>query len=662
MINSHNEGSKMLIRNNTYAHETPIEIHIYILLYLLPEQIGLLLLVSKEFGMIANEKFNPLWNIKRDQHFPHKKFNNIKGNFYQQFKTIYKKENYSPLHSIINESASDSLENIEVESNAFERIFLTNHITTGASLLDLAQKKKDQRVLNYIYNQGKKCFAKQRNGLIHKNSLDTQIKINNQSISILRLAIECFQPLKEIKELIEIKGSKIDETYTFNKFPLYLASRFGLLEVVQYFLKVLPDSLNQRDISNQTPLISACGNGRDNVLEYFLSLQDIDLTACTDATNFTDKKRRGWNALHWAAYNGSVKCIQLLLDYNELNLCFTQEQIDNAFFITAEYKNFDANKTLLERFPALIHQKNNIFGKSILMYACEAGDKEYVNYLLQNDKINLTEKCNEKNTALDWAVRKGHDAVIRLIIEKVKIEQLDENHNILSMLIYAYILAARRGRLQNLKTFLEYYPELLNQSDHEDKTALIVASANGRVDIVKYLLSLPEINITVSICINSKHHLGNGYDALHCAAKNAFGEIVDLLLQHPAIKISRLLMREINSIINPIIRVKIELLEYKNGICTDTLFGLFGETAEEKKVTAQKLFDLVYFKGTKQEYKEAFQAFQNEYSNDIFSRKRLKGTLLGLYTKFELYLQRKINYLPENYNKQLLTTQENVPK
>ena len=51
-------------------------------------------------------------------------------------------------------------------------------------------------------------------------------------------------------------------------------------------------------------------------------------------------------------------------------------------------------------------------------------------------------------------------------------------------------LVARHGRLQSLKYLLQKAPELLNETDFSNETALHLATRAGHIDIIKYLISV----------------------------------------------------------------------------------------------------------------------------------------------------------------------------
>ncbi|EMR10294.1 hypothetical protein PNEG_01555 [Pneumocystis murina B123] len=86
-----------------------------------------------------------------------------------------------------------------------------------------------------------------------------------------------------------------------------------------------------------------------------------------------------------------------------------------------------------------------------------------------------------------------------------------------------FFIASRFGDLETIKT-LKLSPIDLFQKDNNGNTALHIASANGHIEIVRFLLSqYPKINNGFDY-LSIKNHSGN--TPLHWAAMNGHDKIV----------------------------------------------------------------------------------------------------------------------------------------
>lgn len=91
-----------------------------------------------------------------------------------------------------------------------------------------------------------------------------------------------------------------------------------------------------------------------------------------------------------------------------------------------------------------------------------------------------------------------------------------------------FFLASRFGDLEIIKT-LDLSPIDLFQKDDNGNTALHIASANGHIDVVRFLISeYLKINDGFDY-LSTRNHSGN--TALHWAAMNGHEEIVSELVK-----------------------------------------------------------------------------------------------------------------------------------
>ncbi|KAI3327358.1 hypothetical protein HD806DRAFT_391073 [Xylariaceae sp. AK1471] len=125
-----------------------------------------------------------------------------------------------------------------------------------------------------------------------------------------------------------------------------------------------------------------------NAQKRWHELWDID----GDEGSFELERMHDWKPLRWAAENGYVEIVELLLD-NGADIAVT-----------------------------------NIDGWTPLVAASTKGHIDVVRLLLDTGKMDANSKDNNSRTPLSWAAEKGHETMVKLLLEKganINIEDKD---------------------------------------------------------------------------------------------------------------------------------------------------------------------------------------------------------------------------------------------
>ena len=166
--------------------------------------------------------------------------------------------------------------------------------------------------------------------------------------------------------------------------------------------------------------------------------------------------------------------------------------------------------------------------RTALSYAAEKGHDEVVKLLLEKDDIDLNFEDISGRTALFYAARKGHDAVVKLLLEKngtdLNLKDILSGQTVLSY-------AAENGHDTVVKLLLEKDGIDLNSKSTNSQTALSYAAWNGHNEVVKLLVKKDGIDL------NSKDTLGN-QTALSYAAEKGHDTVVKLLLEKDGIDLN----------------------------------------------------------------------------------------------------------------------------
>jgi ankyrin repeat protein len=163
--------------------------------------------------------------------------------------------------------------------------------------------------------------------------------------------------------------------------------------------------------------------------------------------------------------------------------------------------------------------EHDSYGRTPLLYAVENGHEAVVKLLLERGAVLKTEDSNYGRTPLSWAAENGHKAVVKLLLEKgAELETKDfSGRTLLSW-------AAMRGH----EAVVKLLPErgaVLEAKSNNNRTPLSYAAENGHEAVVKLLLEKgAELETKDS----------SGWTLLSYAASRGHEAVVKLLLEKGA--------------------------------------------------------------------------------------------------------------------------------
>ncbi|KAH0555897.1 hypothetical protein GP486_006156 [Trichoglossum hirsutum] len=253
------------------------------------------------------------------------------------------------------------------------------------------------------------------------------------------------------------------------------------------------------------------------------SLLDNGLNIYTDSSKFRD-------ALLWAANLGHEEVVRLLLEGRAGAAAMDKRGGDTACTLALHHATENGHESVV-RLPLLgedaaINAKNSD-GET----AAKKGHEAVVRLLLES-KLDVNAKGHHGQTALHWAVIYWHEATIRLLLEaKADVDVKDEvGRTVLS-------IAAGYGNEVLVQLFLEHKADIDAKGENR-KTALSIAAEHGHEEVVKLLLEYGadvNRNRNLRLLLEHKADINVGakeWTPLHVAAKNGNEAIVQLLPGH----------------------------------------------------------------------------------------------------------------------------------
>ena len=319
---------------------------------------------------------------------------------------------------------------------------------------------------------------------------------------------------------------------------------------------------DKKDKDGRTPLLLAAAKGYKNVAMILL-----EHGAKIDSKDNFDR-----TALQWAVEGGHRDVVKFLRDKG-IDVNATDKYGRSPFWRAAWRGHADIINILLESKPEPRLLVTDMRRRTELHAAAMAGQTRVVGKLLTHPELskNIPKKDDEDRTALHLAAEKGHQSVIRIILENVKSERRaslldardkdgktalvlakENGHDIIVQLLkdsegkngrYASALSLestlgpQRGMQKAIKENMEIeVKKLLDEHSSEPATfgekslILHLAAEKGYKQVFDLLLKK---------CKNINEQDRNGRTALHVAAMNGSYEAAKLLLDQKEIDASR---------------------------------------------------------------------------------------------------------------------------
>ena len=317
-----------------------------------------------------------------------------------------------------------------------------------------------------------------------------------------------------------------------NNTALMKAAGQGHIEVVRFLVEQGAD-LHIRNRQEQDALMLAAAGGHLAVATFLIDSGDYP-SISPPLLNY-NYENGPQIALEWAAYNGHLDMVRLLL---EVIGAFDRPDPNPSLGWAAYRGHLDVARLLLEH-GAFVNGQPNIvsvgstLGPSALMLAADSGQLEMVRFLLERGAdiharqthiwrivetpLGFYADLLIGASALDRAIEQGYAEVVRLLLEHwMAIYGADGQDDIgRTTLMYA----ASAGDLEMARLMLENGAPVNVQTD-VGTTALMFASAAGYVEVVRFLVEN-----------GADIHIQNGYNytALILAEERGHQEVVDFL-------------------------------------------------------------------------------------------------------------------------------------
>jgi ankyrin repeat protein len=373
--------------------------------------------------------------------------------------------------------------------------------------------------------------------------------------------------IQSVKLMLKHHPNIVNDSTYYGYTPLHWASLSGNTELVQYLIANNAD-INASAKDKSTPLHLAIEEGHDKVVALLVKA-GADVMA---------SRNDGKNTLHLASEGKSIKCLQIILSANNVDVNVKDYDDHTPLILAARSGNIDALKLLIQK-GSSINSKDkkgatslfescrwssdcteylishgaevnvrDMYGYTPLHWAAMFANPKSIKLLLEHG-VTIDAKDKKGNTALHYAVqcccdsKCGHNEVINILLSygaNVDIKNNDNDTPEQVAIIYGrgdfgklirtysrnkldIFIAAAEGYVDNLKLFLQHTPSITNNRDKHGYTPLHVAAMAGNADCVRILLD-------AGADVQARD--ANGQTPIECTLKSDFGAIASLLINY----------------------------------------------------------------------------------------------------------------------------------
>jgi ankyrin repeat protein len=280
------------------------------------------------------------------------------------------------------------------------------------------------------------------------------------------------------------RASKDHERFCFSQevTGLHLTVSFGLLHLSKQLLSSAQGEklmlAEARDSYGQTPLMWAAQNGQLETVMLLLSIDDVNPNARDD---------QGQTPLMWAAKYGHEETIkQLLLSPHNVDPDAKDDRGMTPLMWAARNGHNDTVKQLLLNTNNANPYAEDRGGWTLLTWAVIGGSRDTVEMLLTLINFDLSETCNDGWTLFDYAAERGKNGIVDLLLGLNKVEIRDYCSGL--------EIASFEGQYDTVMLLLNTDKFDPNARDTTGVTPLSWAVQNGYKDAVEQLLSTDRVD------------------------------------------------------------------------------------------------------------------------------------------------------------------------
>lgn len=341
----------------------------------------------------------------------------------------------------------------------------------------------------------------------------------------------------EMIDALFLNNSDINKFNISGKPILHFLCELGNADLVKYFISIKTVDINLiwDDQWKKTALNVATEKNHAEIVKILLTHSDINVNIKITIEQNTDeckRKKIGKTALHIAIENKNIEIVDYLLSHPKIDANIKCEYYE--YNKIKHYNGYESSWHKTEKTP--------------LILAAEKQSTDIIKLLLSQSKIILNNESLHNDGTENY--KKNYDSSsekpkIDTTEKKVSLHIAVENQDVetVKLLLSHPFIDANFKFIRRKERFCEYYSSYGNRrSDSRyydyEKTALHIAIEIQNIEIIKLLISCPEINVNAKYISSDSGQEKREQAALHMAIDSKNIEIVKILLSCPNIDVN----------------------------------------------------------------------------------------------------------------------------
>lgn len=249
-------------------------------------------------------------------------------------------------------------------------------------------------------------------------------------------------------------------------------------------------------------------------------------TAIRDGADVNYRDRNGETALMHATYKGHVEILKELIKARA-NVNIENRFGATAIFIAAQYKQLEKVKELIKAGANVNHHDRN--GTTVLITAVASNSVEIVRELLRAGADVNAEDDSEKTALIYACTSEKLEIVKELIKAGADVNAMDR---------YGIAIIDKTDNLNIIKELIEAGADV-NVKDRNGHTLIYTYAHDGMYAHVKYLLSVPTLDMTIEY---------GGKTLIQLAAEKRFSKKINYLILESINKNLRIKGRNVSTL------------------------------------------------------------------------------------------------------------------
>ncbi|XP_067676346.1 serine/threonine-protein phosphatase 6 regulatory ankyrin repeat subunit A-like [Haliotis asinina] len=274
-----------------------------------------------------------------------------------------------------------------------------------------------------------------------------------------------------VVELLVNKGAKLSLVDSLGLNILHAACLFGDVEVVKYVISRDCVDINGRVRCGRTPVMLAAVNGHKEIMELLVA----------KGANVTLTDKNGNTILHRACRGGDIEVVKYIVSKKMVDINTGKRKNQTSLMLACLWGHKAVVELLVQQ--GANHSLTDKRGDNILHYACQGGHVEVVTFIISLRTFDINCGGLNKQTPFMAAGRHGHKDVVELLVKNGANLSLRDAHsnNILH-------LACGRGRVEVVKYVISLNTVDINSWGNNKKTPIMVAGRSGHTEVIRLLV------------------------------------------------------------------------------------------------------------------------------------------------------------------------------